>query len=232
MRNKQKGFSLVEGLLIFVIVGILASTCWYVWSSNKKTNDLLNKAENTKLSNPKKVSKVNNTAKPTMDPYKDWKTGTSTRANFTFKYPSDWMYANGVGEKDGVENIELRSKKFVLRMISFDSMELPGGGARDSKCSDCESVAKTDPITIGKLGKINLETIIYKLDDGHGNAIILRNSDGTYYISSPSANNKYTTFRGISVQDSLESYQKETPQQFNANSDLETAKLILKSVSY
>jgi hypothetical protein len=45
MNKKQNGFSVVEGLLIFIIVGILGGTGWYVYNSNKKTNDLLNSAD-------------------------------------------------------------------------------------------------------------------------------------------------------------------------------------------
>jgi type II secretory pathway pseudopilin PulG len=79
MRNKQKGFSLVEGLLIFVIVGILASTCWYVWSSNKKTNDLLNKADKSSSTisrqstqDKKSTSEVKAQATQYLD-IKEWK---------------------------------------------------------------------------------------------------------------------------------------------------------------
>jgi hypothetical protein len=53
MSKNQKGFSAIEGLLIFIIVGIIAGVGWYVWDSNKKTNDinwLLFKASNGKYS--------------------------------------------------------------------------------------------------------------------------------------------------------------------------------------
>lgn len=45
MSKNQKGFSAIEGLLIFIIVAIIAGVGWYVWDSNKKTNDILNNAE-------------------------------------------------------------------------------------------------------------------------------------------------------------------------------------------
>jgi type II secretory pathway pseudopilin PulG len=56
MRNKQKGFSLVEGLLIFVIVGVLVGTGWYVWQSNKKTDKTLNDTGNSHVVPSKKVA--------------------------------------------------------------------------------------------------------------------------------------------------------------------------------
>jgi type II secretory pathway pseudopilin PulG len=58
MNREQKGFSLVEGLLVFVIVGILVGTGWYVWNSNKKTNDLMNSADKNSNISAKPVKKV------------------------------------------------------------------------------------------------------------------------------------------------------------------------------
>jgi predicted negative regulator of RcsB-dependent stress response len=61
MSKNQKGFSAIEGLLIFIIVGIIAGVGWYVWDSNKKTNDILNSADKSsdvklKASQPKNKS--------------------------------------------------------------------------------------------------------------------------------------------------------------------------------
>lgn len=41
----SKGFTLIEGLLILVIVGLIGGTGWYVWSSHNKTNSILSSAD-------------------------------------------------------------------------------------------------------------------------------------------------------------------------------------------
>jgi flagellin-like protein len=45
MSRNQKGFSAIEGLLIFIIVAIIAGAGWYVWDSNKKTNNILSNTD-------------------------------------------------------------------------------------------------------------------------------------------------------------------------------------------
>src|SRR3989344_1891275 len=44
MKN-QKGFSVVEGVLILVIIGLLGGVGWYVWDSNKKTKQVLDNTD-------------------------------------------------------------------------------------------------------------------------------------------------------------------------------------------
>jgi Tfp pilus assembly protein PilV len=64
MSKKQKGFSVIEGLLILVIVGILGGVGYYVWNSSKaspedsstlNTNNTATSPSNT--SNPAPVEK-------------------------------------------------------------------------------------------------------------------------------------------------------------------------------
>ena len=51
MKN-VKGFSVVEGLLILVIVGLLGFTGWYVWKTHDKTTDTLNNVDRASNSSP------------------------------------------------------------------------------------------------------------------------------------------------------------------------------------
>lgn len=44
MKNNQKGFGVVEGLLIIVIVGLLGFVGWYVWHSKQSTDNTYNAA--------------------------------------------------------------------------------------------------------------------------------------------------------------------------------------------
>jgi type II secretory pathway pseudopilin PulG len=89
MKKNQSGFSVVEGLLILVIVGILCGTGWYVWNSNKKTNDILNSAD--KSSNvTAKSSKQSETKKEEFklpDGYVWYK---YDKLGFSVAYPKEW----------------------------------------------------------------------------------------------------------------------------------------------
>ena len=53
--RSQKGFTAVEGLLIFVVVGIVGFAGWYVYDSGQKTNDIYDKSTN--VDTPTKASK-------------------------------------------------------------------------------------------------------------------------------------------------------------------------------
>jgi type II secretory pathway pseudopilin PulG len=57
MKKNQKGFSLIEGLLIVIIVGLVGGIGWYVWNTNNQTNSSLKSAnkvaESTTYTNKK-----------------------------------------------------------------------------------------------------------------------------------------------------------------------------------
>jgi hypothetical protein len=60
--SKQSGFAVVEGLLIFVIVGIIGFTGWYVWHSQKnadKSYDNSSNSSQTTASPGKKATTTN-----------------------------------------------------------------------------------------------------------------------------------------------------------------------------
>lgn len=76
MKNNQKGFSAVEGLLILVIVGIIGGVGYFVYNSQKSTNTSLDNAN--KASTVQKVEKSTpkqSTTKPT--PYNFQQLGVS-----------------------------------------------------------------------------------------------------------------------------------------------------------
>src|SRR5689334_22132151 len=80
----SQGFAALEALLIVVIVAILGGTGYYVYHANQKTSDTLNSASKDAQSSPqKKSSKV--------DPIANWTAFTSTKGQFSLKYPSSWV---------------------------------------------------------------------------------------------------------------------------------------------
>ncbi len=86
--ENNKGFALVEGILIFLILAILCGTGWYVWNARSKTNDSLASAATSSVaiySKPK--------PKPVTDPTADWVTYSSKEGQYSLKYPKSWITA-------------------------------------------------------------------------------------------------------------------------------------------
>src|SRR5437868_7142800 len=99
-------------------------------------------------------------------------------------------------------------------------------------CSDCLDAASSSTFKAGSMGSLDLKTVKLVLDNGKGNALILEQPDNTYFLPSPIHAGVTTTFRGMSLLDSLQAYQTETPNQFTSNPDYQTAKKILGAVAY
>lgn len=88
MKSNQRGFAIVESLLIVVIIGLLGGVGYYVWHAQKQANDTLQAASKVAQSSPGKVvKKVPNTSDLTAG----WKTYTSEKGKFTVKYPVSWV---------------------------------------------------------------------------------------------------------------------------------------------
>jgi Tfp pilus assembly protein PilV len=87
MKN-NKGFALLEGLLILVVVGILGFTGWYVWSAKNKTNSTYNSTGNSSAAKYTKKS-----TPVTPDPTADWTSYSSKEGQFSLKYPKTWITA-------------------------------------------------------------------------------------------------------------------------------------------
>jgi type II secretory pathway pseudopilin PulG len=60
MKKYQEGFSIVEGLLIVVIVGMLGGVGWYVWHANSQANRTLDDAAKVSQNAPTVTSKTQN----------------------------------------------------------------------------------------------------------------------------------------------------------------------------
>jgi hypothetical protein len=91
-RSGQAGFSVVEGLLILVIVGVLGGVGWYVYDSNQKANDNLNNADSSSSVNTQEATQKE---EPKVDAYKGWQVSKNVQYSFEYKYPSErgWRLA-------------------------------------------------------------------------------------------------------------------------------------------
>lgn len=87
MKINQKGFTLVETLLVVLVLAVIGFGGYYVWQNQNENNDA--KANSTEATVTKTESKKNNT-----DPYQGWKSYTLPYEKLSFKYPSDWAISN------------------------------------------------------------------------------------------------------------------------------------------
>lgn len=89
MKQNQKGFGAVEGVLIVVLVLAIAFGGWYVWKQQPV-------ADNGAKKNATAQKQANSTNKPepqVPDPAADWITYTNTDGKFSFKHPKSWVFA-------------------------------------------------------------------------------------------------------------------------------------------
>lgn len=101
-----KGFTMIEGLLILVIVGILGGIGWYVWDTRNKTSDTLANADSANSSAIKYV-------KNEKDPTADWVSYSNTEGSFSLKHPRTWVKAS---------NLELCNPGLLLIGANADSV--------------------------------------------------------------------------------------------------------------
>jgi hypothetical protein len=85
--KSQKGFAVLEGLLILVIVGIVGGTGYYVWHSKAQADKNLDNAAADKIS-----SSVKKTVKPEApaDETADWLTYKAPDGSYSLKIADGW----------------------------------------------------------------------------------------------------------------------------------------------
>ena len=82
--RNQKGFSVVEGLLYLVIVGLLGGVAWYVSSASHNANNTYKAASNANSNSVTKKTVVAPAVPTDWQEYKDVKLG------FKVSYPKGW----------------------------------------------------------------------------------------------------------------------------------------------
>lgn len=91
MKINQKGFGVVEILLVFVIIGLIGGTGYYVYNSQKKTNTALDNTANSQSEPQKSEDEEDN--QETVDETADWATFSSEDGHFSLKHPKSWVKA-------------------------------------------------------------------------------------------------------------------------------------------
>lgn len=94
MKKDQRGFSVIEALLLMVIVGLLGGATWYVYKSQKSTNENLDNAKSS-LDTAKAAKEKANAAK---DVTADWVLYSNAEGKYTLKYPKSWVIPSNLEE--------------------------------------------------------------------------------------------------------------------------------------
>lgn len=176
MKN-NKGFSVIEGLLIMVILGIIGGTGWYVYNvQNKTTESLINAdAANSSAVNYKtsKTTKPNITPDPTTG---SWVAVTSGAKRFSIKVPDGWSFLNwtsrdylqAYGYEDVSYNVSQPAKVIDQNGFVRDSgdptrFSVNGGPISNKSVRAKPDASPTDfgPVS-GVMGKKYIET--FKID--------------------------------------------------------------------
>lgn len=140
-RLHQKGFSAVEGLLIFVALALLGGVIYYVYNANRKTSDSLDN-----INSSKNTSQKTNNQTPQedvqADEAADWTVFTSSNG-WSMRIPDGWnLYTNtstgglssGLsleykpGTRGVVEELDGgRGGPFLLNIAPYSTSEAPKG---------------------------------------------------------------------------------------------------------
>lgn len=93
MKVSQKGFSVVEILIVVVVVGLIGGAGWYVWQSNNKSDKSTNTASTTPTTTDKSTEKP---AEETIPADYIWY--ENKEIGFKFAYPKSWGTIQRTGD--------------------------------------------------------------------------------------------------------------------------------------
>lgn len=119
MKANQKGFSVVEILIVIVVVGLFGAVGWLVYDRQKSKAD--NKDTTTQTSQQEQKQETPKEETKTADPYEGWKSGTFKYTKLSYKLPPNWQdISDNTKFQDGdykYEEVKLKaSDGFVLSM--------------------------------------------------------------------------------------------------------------------
>lgn len=141
MKRSQKGFGVVEGIFILVVVGILGFVGWYVWQSKNNTDNTLNVADST-----------SNSATKSPDPYSGWKQYCSKLGNVCFKYPTNWTASTTQPSTSDESDLSVDSPSNQVNIYYNPSLQGIGGACQPGVCAiDVLSISTPAASSAGNL---------------------------------------------------------------------------------
>jgi hypothetical protein len=134
MKNNQKGFGAVEGLLLLIVVLFVGFIGYYVYNTQKKTTDTQNAAASASSSD----------VKSSLSSYSGWQSYTSAyEPSLSFKYPADWTLSKDGADYAGVDAATITSPNGSK--IHFGAGPAGYGG----QCAETDKIviSYSEPIT-------------------------------------------------------------------------------------
>lgn len=146
IKNNQKGFTAVEGLLIILILAVIGFGSYYVYHANHKDKTV---SASTKSA---KASSSTNTA---TNPYAGWKTGSLQYEKITYEYPGNWALSDN---SQSASQVEAQGGCTVSNGADDVTLTAPGGATVElSTGQECKAGLGYGPyagfIPIKVLGK-------------------------------------------------------------------------------
>ncbi len=181
MKNNQKGFGAVEGLLLVIIVLLVGFIGYYVYHAQKNTNTTLNNAANTSnastTSDPTSGWKTFSDNDPTNAAYKQigQEVSTSDAVPISFKYPNAWTTIpqgtdlSPYGGSGTTANNQVVSKS-AAASLSFRSIQTDLSASDYAKqvAGSTGSFASSWKVTSSSTTKLGYTTVTSKLDTATG----------------------------------------------------------------
>ena len=124
MKSNQKGFTIVEILIVIVIIGLVATVSWLVYDRQKNRSISVSKVQPISSQEIKETPKQEK--EKVADPYEGWKTYSDVKLGYAFKYPAEWVVTPvNYGDKLGV--IYVDSPDIKLDELSIGATDIIKG---------------------------------------------------------------------------------------------------------
>jgi Tfp pilus assembly protein PilE len=107
MSKNQKGFGLIEALIIVVILGLVSGVGFYVWKLTKENSDKQLNTQTTQQTSPPPAASANS----------EYLAYTNSNLGYSLKYPSSWkkeekIYKAGENSTADSEGVTFYSPEF------------------------------------------------------------------------------------------------------------------------
>lgn len=223
MQTNQKGFSVVEVIIVLVVVGLIGGAGFVAYKNhNKKPTANPVATTTTTKPDPAETQLITQAT----DPYAGWKSFTSDAGGFSLKYPADWTIADNTPGSNEEQAFLLRSpiKDYGSVWLTFDVLNKAQQGTPPQYPVDSSIQSLSNGLRIWT-SKMSTSSKIYNnyqrfdcaslrlLDKSTNSDVVLANSR---YLSSQGGfcmpQNSYTTksyqdqLTSQEIQDSIKIY--------------------------
>lgn len=123
----NKGFTVVEGILIFLALAIIGAVGWYVWQNNKSSDNSISTTQPV-------------TQKPQKEKTVPLKTYTNEEYGFSFEYPETWQLKVDLKDEGRMAN---EGEVIVTSPNGTNVYFRPNQGGKGGDCWDDQANMRT-----------------------------------------------------------------------------------------